>query len=204
MSPSALAEFWELSPESSGDAARVARGQHDRDVARRLLQAGRVSTDELPELVWMWESEHVPVPDVPFTTDGVRLFSPRVRTVLDASLQPRDDVQWLPATILDSSGVRHPGWVLHLPAHEDLLDEDATTWGPRRSPIRYVYSRAKLAGHGLTAYSRPAQVVHTRTGLTLEVPSLITSRAVVITRQTAGSLRAAGVTGARLAAAPVI
>lgn len=196
--------YWELSPETTGDASRVARGQHDHAVARRLLRAGWIPHEELPELVWLWEQERAPAPDVPFTVDGVRLVSPTVRAILDAWLQPRDVVQWLPAVILDGIRGRREAWVLHLPAHEDLLDVDATTWGPRHSPIRYVYSRAKLSGHGLTAFSNPAQVVHTRAAGAIEVPSLITSQAVVITEDAAHALRAAGVTGARITPAPVI
>ena len=187
----------------SGDATRIVRRPRDDRVDRLFSEAGRIDPGDLPELQWQWLSAEWPVPDIPVPVDALRVVRPAVREILDAHRGPADDVQWLPASILDASGRRLEAWVLHLPTHVDLLHEDATTWGPSHSPIRYVYDSAKLSGHTMTVYSRPARTLR-RGGQVIHVSSRISSSPLVIAEAVADELRRANVTGARLTPAPVV
>jgi hypothetical protein len=175
--------YYEVSWRDSGDGTRVARPiDHDRSVARRLLLPGFVKPE--PDLTWTWQNaEHRP-DDIAAAVDGVRLVSPLVRQIFDEHRTPNDIIQWIPGTVIDSSGIRLPYWVPHFPVHEDLIDAAHTTFGPGEVPIRYSLSLKKLAPHAVTIISgRPL-------GFVLSQPVV-------------DALRAADAKGIRIMAAPV-
>ncbi|WP_456786625.1 hypothetical protein [Cellulomonas sp. P5_C5] len=106
--------------------------------------------DEVPQLEWTWASPER-VDDLVTTADAIRLVSPRMREIFDAHLGPDDEIQWLPGTVTRSDGTTLAYWVPHFPVHHDLLNREHSTFGPSGLPIVYVLSRAKLAGHAITA-----------------------------------------------------
>ena len=92
-------------------------------------------------------------PDWPWTTDSVDLLSPRLKEALDSNLTARDDVQWLPADVIDQAGSRREFWIPHFATSHSVLDAHETDWGPDGFPIRWVISEASAAG--LAAFRIP-------------------------------------------------
>lgn len=180
--PAAPTHF-EITTTGVGKATHIARPTHSRDLIYALYDGGHL--DEPPVLGWRWESSD-PVDDLVFTTDGVRLVSPRVREIYDARLGPDDEIQWLRGVVTHPDEGDLGYWVPHFPVHYDLLDHDLSSFGPSGLPMQYVFSAAKLAGHAVTAQPRRSLTT-------------ILSRAVV------DALAAEGVTGGsimRVAMAP--
>ncbi|WP_028048359.1 hypothetical protein [Cellulomonas sp. URHD0024] len=140
-------DYVEIHATDWSDAGRVAMPVHPYATTRRLRADGH--KDEPSELGWTWASPE-PVDDLVPTADGIRLVSPRLREIFDAHLGPDDEIQWLPGTVTLPDGTALPHWSPHFPVH-DLLNHELSTFGPSGLPIVYVLSRAKLAGHAVTA-----------------------------------------------------
>src|SRR5690606_12263080 len=109
----------------------------------RLRKPGPIT--DPPELSWDWIAPF-PFPDWVLTDDVIRVFSTRMAEVVRANLGPRDEVQWLEGTIVTPDGTAHRHEIPHFLSYPDVLDREATTWGPSGLPIRWVLSRPKLAG----------------------------------------------------------
>ncbi|GIG41945.1 hypothetical protein [Cellulomonas phragmiteti] len=194
--------FWELSADDASGPDHVAAPDgHSRSDVRVVASEGFI--DPWPTLAWRWESASASPFDILFAIDGVRLYSPRVRDVIDARLGTADDVQWLPATVRTPAGDAHPYWVPHLVTHHDVLHDQASTWGPDRIPIRHVYSLTKLTGHAFTTYAIPGRAHTTYDGRHIVIGSRANSMTCVISQQIAAHLHDLGITGARLTPAPI-
>jgi hypothetical protein len=144
-----MTEYHDLSPTHTGDPRNAARVRsHPYRFSYRLEET--LSITDPPTLSWNWEAPY-PFPDWVLTADTIRVFSPRMADVIRAHLGPRDEIQWLEGTVVLPDGTAHPHEVPHFLSYPDVLDSDATTWGPSGLPIRWVLSRSKLAGLRLFA-----------------------------------------------------
>ncbi|QLQ17016.1 MAG: hypothetical protein HZY73_16680 [Micropruina sp.] len=77
---------------------------------------------------------------------GVRLCSPRLRTILDQGAGPSDELQWLDAHVIDQHGSR-PYHVLHFPTVPDVLDRGHTIWVDDELVVIPVIASGKVAHH---------------------------------------------------------
>lgn len=83
---------------------------------------------------------------------GVRLCSSLLRGVLEQQRGPEDDLQWLPAIVIDETGTRRPYFVLHLTSHPDVLDPQRTIWAKGSFVVKPVLSRQKVDGHRVFSF----------------------------------------------------
>jgi hypothetical protein len=93
-----------------------------------------VGPDVLAGLTWMAPDEH-PL-DFVSSLDRARLVSQRVKDLvseLDAG-----EVSWLPADVGTPSSRTLQYWLVHYPRPREVLDLEATTFGPSGKPIRWV------------------------------------------------------------------
>ncbi len=196
-------DYVEFSFEETGDPRNSAiEVQVPRDLDLELGAPGKIALDA--PLVWAWRNPQREPRDLVHTVSGATLFSPRVQEILDAQLGPDDEVQWLPAELVLTDGTSAPHWIAHLPVHHDVLSDDGTDWQPNGVAMRYAYSRAKLAGHHLTAHvSRPARVTVPTVGI-VELGTQRGTSAYVLAAEVATALRDAGITGARIVPAPLL
>lgn len=139
-----MTEYYDLSPNHSADA-RVAARRRAHSYAFSYVLEDRGPIADPPELSWDWVAPF-PFPDWVLANDTIRVFSPRMAEVVRANLGPRDEVQWLEGTVVTPDGTTHRHEIPHFLSYPDVLDQEATTWGPSGLPIRWVLSRPKLAG----------------------------------------------------------
>lgn len=111
------------------------------DATHRQLAGGRVEDWEASSLI----ISRTKFADMQPEVRGLRLCSPRFREVIDAVRSPRDEVQWLDATVEDPIGEQRPYFVLHFPSVPDLLDRQGSTFGPG-GVIRQVFRASALTG----------------------------------------------------------
>lgn len=145
----------------------------DRQFHHRLSHPGVI--DSAPRLVWRCTGASEPT-DWAATADRTRLFSPRLRELLDAYRSSADEIQWIDASLLTSEGEPLRYFVAHFPEHLDIYDVEATTWGPSGLPIRWVLSPQKIAVHHVFV-----------------PPSLYD--VLIVSTTVADALRSAGITG---------
>lgn len=136
---SSMTSMYEIAPTGA-----VARPLHDHDAFSHRLQFQPGRVEAWPDLRWSVRTELGP--DWVWTVDAIRLVSPTVRAVIEAEAGPRDDIQWLPATVVSARGTEQPYWVPHFPTWHDVLDHELTTWDPNQMPIRWVLSASKVVG----------------------------------------------------------
>ncbi|MEP7762328.1 DUF1629 domain-containing protein [Sanguibacter sp. 25GB23B1] len=116
--------------------------------------AGRVFVERLdkdgifvdpPVTEWNWRRPG-PAPDWPAVAMMVRLFSVRMADIVQAHLGELDAVQWIPAVVTSTDGHRGDYRIAHFTERPDVLDPDASTFGPNGQPIRWVLSARKITG----------------------------------------------------------
>ena len=83
---------------------------------------------------------------------GVRLCSLRLRDLIESHRSATDEVQWLQAQVLDSSGQGHPYFVLHFVSHPDVLDRERTITARDDFVVKAVLDRNRVAGHNVFAF----------------------------------------------------
>lgn len=103
------------------DEASVCVGEGSDDPGRDRAFSGRdpVQDWSAPRLVV--ESDDL-VDYLP-NNIGVRLCSKRMRDLIDANLGAGDRIQWLRAEVVDIFGTSHDYFVMHMPGHDDVLNE---------------------------------------------------------------------------------
>jgi len=121
---------------------------HDFSFSRLTREAGRMTN--VPDLRWSWPHRTHRPGDIVGVSDGVRVISPVMKDILDSHRTSEDEIQWVPATVVDPEGRALPHWVPHFPQQLDLYDHEQSTFGPNGLPIRYVLSASKLASHAVT------------------------------------------------------
>jgi hypothetical protein len=133
--------FYNVTAFYSSQPGRFARSKAGRIFKERLRQPG-VFIDP-PVTEWFWGAPGQ-LPDWPAA--GARLFSVRMADIVQTHLSPLDRVQWLPAVVVALDGQRADYRIPHFVERPDVLDREASTWGPSGGPIRWVLSGEKVAG----------------------------------------------------------
>ncbi|MEP7793745.1 hypothetical protein [Sanguibacter sp. 25GB23B1] len=123
------------------DGSYFTRTAGGRVFMERLHKDGIFVDPPLTE--WTWDRSG-PAPDWPATT--VRLFSVRMADIVQAHLGELDAVQWIPAVFTSTDGHRGDYRIAHFTERPDVLDPDASTFGPNGQPIRWVLSARKITG----------------------------------------------------------
>jgi hypothetical protein len=123
------------------DGSGYARARGLRVFKERLEKPGTIYDPPVTE----WTCK-VHGPTVDWPAAGVRLFSARMAEIVQAHLSGLDSVQWLPAVVIGGDGHRSDYRIPHFVERPDVLDFDASTWGPNGEPIRWVLSSTKAAG----------------------------------------------------------
>jgi hypothetical protein len=130
----------------------VAHGAYDPARNRALFQPTRVERWEPLRL--RVESGKL-VDQLPSNVGG-RFCSERMRAVIDQHRGPLDELEWLPATVVDNSGVEHPYWVLHLLGESDFVDRSSSIM-VRGFVVKAVLDSRKVAGRHLLRFSGDSQ-----------------------------------------------
>lgn len=123
------------------DGSGYAGGRGLRVFKERLRAPGTILDPPVTE--WTREATG-PAPDWPAA--AVVLLSARMAEIVQAHLGERDAVQWLPAVVVNGDEGRQDYRIPHFVERQDVLDRDASTWGPNGQPIRWVLSPEKIAG----------------------------------------------------------
>lgn len=122
----------------------VAVGVDDPKRDRQLASASRIGEWDVLEL----RADADDLVDYLPNNVGVRLCSPRMRSTIEASIGPSDQVQWLPANVSDRSEQTNPYFVLHLPGMLDFLDQAESVF-VGDFVVKPVFSWAKVGGRNL-------------------------------------------------------
>jgi len=120
-------------------------GFYDRERDRLLMARDRVRDWSTPRL----EVESDELVDYHPNDLGMRLCSPRMRDVIDAGSGPKDDLQWLPAEVVDIFGTAHDYFILHLPGDDDVLNKVRSILVGEDSVVKPVLSAEKVEGRQL-------------------------------------------------------
>lgn len=115
-------------------------------IDRQLARAERIVGYE--PAIWTRVGEG-PAPDWLWGVPRTPLLSGAFKDILESHRSDQDEIQWLPATVLDTT-VTETRWIPHFPGARDILDPELTDWGPSGLPIRWALSRAKMQGVGVT------------------------------------------------------
>lgn len=192
-----VADYFEVTYEQTGDGRNSAvEVSVPENLMLRLCEPGRIVLDQPP--VWAWRNPDRNPQDLVAAVGGVRLLSPRLRDILQANLGPHDEVQWLPAELELLDGRRAEHWILHLPVHHDLLSDDGTHWQPNGIPMRHAYSRAKLTGHHVTAYTTRAATYTVPIVGTVHTGTRANTSRLVVTAAVIDDMAAVDITGVRV------
>ena len=133
--------WWLDDPTSYGLARPTDEGSDfDKYIRRRKRRTGAIDD-------WVEQEYRLTgggFSDYQAEVRGLRLCSERLRTILESARGEKDEVQWLPASVIGPGGERRPYWVLHFPESGDhLLDIDRSTYGPLDLVKRGVLDPAK-------------------------------------------------------------
>jgi len=78
-----------------------------------------------------------------------RVFSAKLRAIVEEGRGPRDVLQWLPVTVVDGSGEERPYFCLHFPVDfPEIVDYGNCTYY-KGDIIKHVYSAKGLEGHNV-------------------------------------------------------
>ncbi len=147
-----MTDYFEIAQQDSADARMIARSIAHRGMRFHAVLDRPEPIARPPALSWSWNAP-APLTDWVPAVDSVRVFSPRMADLVREHLGSRDEVEWLPASVVTSDGVVHPHEVPHFLAYPDMYDDEATEWGPSGLPTRWVLSRPTL--DGLHFFARP-------------------------------------------------
>ncbi|MGY4644591.1 hypothetical protein [Cellulomonas sp. URHB0016] len=136
-----MTTYYTVTSHGDGPANQYAKYDAGHVFLQRLRQPGVIAEPSVTEFAW--GAPNTP-PDWPLTL--TRLFSERMAEIVDAYLSPLDKVQWLPAVVVGADGYRADYRIPHFTERPDVLDRDASTWGPSGQPIRWVLDLARTAG----------------------------------------------------------
>ena len=137
---------WVDDPHRYGLARPVAEGDFDHYIRRRKGKPG---------LIEEWVDQEYRLTGGGFSDyqaelRGLRLCSEKLREVIESGRGASDDVQWLPAQVIDSKGEQRPYWVLHFPEDpQSLLDIEQSTFGPLGEVVRGALDPAKAAARNV-------------------------------------------------------
>lgn len=136
-----MTSYYTVAASYSPEAGHFAKDKAGIVFKERLHDPG-VFVDP-PVTEWFWGTPG-PVPDWPAAS--VRLFSTRMADIVARHLSATDRVQWLPAAVVSPEGTHHDFHIPHFVERPEVLDREASSWGPSGLPIRWVLSRSKIAG----------------------------------------------------------
>ena len=103
-----------------------------------------------------WQSITYTLQDGRFTdyqdnTDGLRMCSGRLKSLIEANKSENDVLQWLEVSVSDERQAR-PYYVLHFPEIDDVLDKNGCVYDEAGDVIKPVLSRAICAPYNLIAF----------------------------------------------------
>lgn len=144
-----MSDFYWISQEYPEDQDRFAKLVEPRDDYTYFQFYVPKPIGAPPPLVWSWSAGDELADWCPATSIA-RLFSPRMAEVVQANLGPKDQVQWIPATVLTPDGQSHPRLIPHFLAQPSLIDERARDWWMTGVYTDQVLSRTKAEGRHFT------------------------------------------------------
>lgn len=157
-----MGSFCLLMTDMSDSAETLARySDGGRDERRELLYAigeGRAESGAT-ELLWTHTQPDVTrVPDWLCLLPDILAVSDRFKVVIEQRRSDLDEIGWIAARIVLSSGSQVQRWIPLFGGDADVLDRDATDWGPSGLPIRWYLATSKTAGRH--AFALPGSTSH--------------------------------------------
>ena len=133
-------------PTDGSQSARAPKSSnHDKEKVRNLLARLRGTQPAGDIAMPLWSRQAVG--NSPDWAPGlVPLLSARMVDIVRAQVTRPEDIEWLPAVVVSGDGLREAFYVPHFLERPDVLSREASTWGVNGEPIRWVLSRAKIAG----------------------------------------------------------
>ena len=83
-----------------------------------------------------------------------KLFSPKLKDILENSKGDRDAIQWLPVIVRSEDGEERDYFIMHIYEEHDVLDKDKTIYGNSNFIIKPVISQRLAAKHHIFAFIR--------------------------------------------------
>jgi hypothetical protein len=98
-----------------------------------------------------WRDNHGGFADYQTNNMGWPLCSDELRQIIDRNRSPRDEVQWLEATVTHEGQSRRY-WVLHIPDRPDVLDSEKTIFAYQGFVVKPVFRMSELRDRNVFSY----------------------------------------------------